>query len=225
MEGDGEKYVERVLSDLVPSYLHAACLQCQSLFSIIVYALGEGGGGLVVLPALPSGLTTPNTPRAVTYYLDQAHRAQSVGANSAAVAMYRSALEQLLEDQGFTARMVGPKLGQLENAIASGTAPKWALELDPAFLSVINALGGGSLHSNAGDIGLQDELDRDLLNLVRETFEELLAVIYEREHTRQARLEALQAKAEVFDQRHPDVAAAASGAADDAVNGNIESVE
>jgi hypothetical protein len=51
--------------------------------------------------------------------------------------MYRSAPEQLLEDHGYAARMVGPKLKQLNEEIAQGTAPKWAIELDPEFLSAI----------------------------------------------------------------------------------------
>jgi tetratricopeptide (TPR) repeat protein len=202
---EGEGFYESILKQLEPSLFLAECLQCGAEFTVVVYELAEGGPGVVALAASSGGLNSPHTPPAVTYYLDQARRAESVGANSAAVAMYRSALEQLLHDQGFTARMVGPKLAQLEEAREAGTAPKWALELDPAFLGVINKLGTGSLHANRGEIALQAELDADLLQLVRETFEELLAVVYERENTRRERLALLEKRAEVFDQRHPEV--------------------
>ena len=38
--------------------------------------------------------------------------------------MYRAAVEQILMDQGYTVRMLGPKIGALEKAIAAETAPK-----------------------------------------------------------------------------------------------------
>jgi hypothetical protein len=201
-QGDEEADRRRAIEELVPTLLLASCLQCGSRFSFVVH-LSPTGPAVVVLPQHYGGLSTPHTPPEVAYYLDQAQRAQSVGAFSAAVAMYRSALEQFLHEQGFDARMVGPKLGQLEKAIEEGSAPKWALELDPDFMSVINALGAGSLHANEGDINLQAELDVDLLRLLGETFDELLTVVYEREHTRRERLKELRAAAAVFERKHP----------------------
>jgi hypothetical protein len=202
-------HFESILAGLGPSLFLAECLQCQASFTIATYEREAAGLGVVALPAAHGGLRTPHTPPEVSYYLDQAQLAQSIGAYSAAVAMYRSALEQLLHGEGYEAPMVGPKLRQLENAIDDGSAPKWARELDPAFLSVINKLGRGSLHANAGDIAVQAELDADLLQLVRETFEELLVVVYERENVRRGRLAALEEKAKVFDKGHPEHAGVA----------------
>jgi hypothetical protein len=66
--------------------------------------------------------------------------------------MYRGALDQILHHEGFKAGMLGKKLGELERAIASGTAPKWAMELETEYLAVLNQLGSGSIHPNDGDI-------------------------------------------------------------------------
>lgn len=113
--------------------------------------MGQGGPELAVLQSCRGGLTTPQTPPAVAYYLDQAQRAQSVSARSAAVAMYRPALEHLLYEQGYKKGMLGTKLTDLEKDIAAGTAPKWAAELDTEFLALLKELGNASIHPNDGE--------------------------------------------------------------------------
>jgi hypothetical protein len=87
------------------------CLQCGTESTALLFE-GPNGYELAVFPKVHGGLSTPHTPQPVAYYLDQAKRAQSVGANSAAVAMYRSALEHLLYEQatrtGCSARRSSP---------------------------------------------------------------------------------------------------------------------
>jgi hypothetical protein len=109
----------RVLDSLTPSLFRLACVQCDAGFTLMIYA-GGSGPSLAVLPSVGGGLATPNTPAGVRYYLDQAARAHSVGGNSAAVAMFRAALELLLLDQGYKDRMLGPKLQALEKDITAG---------------------------------------------------------------------------------------------------------
>jgi hypothetical protein len=75
------------------------CVQCDTIFTAVLYRSPEGVS-LAVLPSTYGGLTTPHTPIGVAYYLDQAQRAKAVGAHSAAVAMFRGALEHLLFEQG-----------------------------------------------------------------------------------------------------------------------------
>jgi hypothetical protein len=99
------------------------CVQCDTSFTAVVYK-GPEGDSLAVLPSTYAGLTTPHTPPGVAYYLDQAQRSQATGANFAAVAMFRGALEHLLFEQGYKEGMCGQKLADLEKAIAAGTAPK-----------------------------------------------------------------------------------------------------
>jgi hypothetical protein len=154
------------------------CVQCDTLFTALLYQ-GPSGPALAVLPSTNGGLTTPHTPAGVGYYLDQAQRAHSIGANSAAVAMFRGALEHLLFDQGFKTGMCGKKITDLEAAIKAGTAPKWANELDTEFLTVMKQLGDGSIHPNDGDITKQEVLDSQLIAKVRHTFQLLLFLIYE----------------------------------------------
>jgi len=146
-----------------------------------------------MLSSTYGGLTTPHTPVGVAYYLDQAQRAHSVGANSAAVTMFRGALEHLLFQQGFKDGMCGKKLSDLEKTIAAKTAPKWAYELDTEFLTVMKQLGDGSIHPNDGDITKQEVLDGQLIAQVRHTFQMLLFLVYELPLQKQERLMAMKA--------------------------------
>jgi hypothetical protein len=168
------------------------CVQCDTSFTAVLYR-GPNGPALAVLPSTHGGLTTPHTPPGVGYYLDQAQRAHSVGANSAAVAMFRGALEHLLFEQGFTKGMCGTKLADLETAIKAGTAPKWANELNTEFLNVMKQLGDGSIHPNDGDIKKHEVLDSELIAKVRHTFQMLLFLIYEVPLKKAERLDALKA--------------------------------
>ena len=169
------------------------CVQCDATFTAVTFN-GIQGEELAIFPSVPGGLSTPNTPPGVSYYLDQASRAQSVGARSAAVAMYRAALEHLLHDQGYTKGMLHQKITALENDVQSGQGPAWARTLDPAYLVAIKELGNASIHTNDGDITVQAELDNHVLELMSETFAELLHTTYEEPLAKAARLQAMQAK-------------------------------
>lgn len=179
-------------TDNPPVLAILTCVQCDTLFTAVLYR-GPEGKSLAVLPSTYGGLTTPHTPKGVAYYLDQAQRAKAVGANSAAVAMFRGALEHLLFEQGFKLGMSGKKLTDLEAAVKAGTAPKWAQELDGEFLQVMKQLGDGAIHPNDGNVAGQKVLDGDLIAKLTHTFQMLLFVIYELPHEKQKRLEGLRA--------------------------------
>jgi hypothetical protein len=206
LEGDQEE--SRTLIDqLVPVLAGTRCLQCGTLSTLLLFE-GPNGYELAIFPKVHGGLATPHTPKPVAYYLDQAKRAQSVGANSAAVAMYRAALELLLFEQGYTERMLGPKLRALESNIAEGTAKPWARDLKAEYLTVVKKLGDAAIHPGDGNVERQSALDNGLLRQLEITFSELLAVVYEREHEEAERLEALkQALAEVEKVDGPSAAA------------------
>lgn len=193
----GLNLAEDVLRQLVPSLFSFTCVQCGATFTVVIYQ-GPDGPSLAVLPSSRGGLTTPNTAPGVAYYLDQAHRAQSVGANSAAVAMFRGALEQLLFEQGYKTGMAGAKIAQLCKDIEAGSAPKWALELETDFLKVLKELGDGSIHPNDGDVTRQAVLDNDLIARVQETFAMLLFLVYEAPKKKGELLSNLRAKAQVL---------------------------
>jgi hypothetical protein len=186
------KFRQEAMSHTPPILTTLHCVQCDTSFTGIVYK-GPGGLALAVLPSTYGGLTTPHTPAGVAYYLDQAQRAHSIGANSAAITMFRGALEHLLFEQGFKTGMCGRKIADLEKAIVEKTAPKWAYELDTEFLTVMKQLGDGSIHPNDGDVTQQEKLDSDLIARVRHTFQMLLFLIYELPHEKQQRKLALQA--------------------------------
>jgi hypothetical protein len=121
-----------------------------------------------------------------------------MGGYTAAIAMFRAALESLLNEQGYSARMLGPKLAELETAIAAKTAPKWALELDTAFLEVIKDLGNASIHTSDSDIAKQAEIDADLVSRVNQTLQMLLYLVYEIPHKKADMLDGLKAKAQAL---------------------------
>jgi hypothetical protein len=186
-----EADIQRLALALVPSLFKLNCVQCDAGFTAVIYQSPDGAG-LAILPAVTGGLRTPHTPEAVAYYLDQAQRSRSVGANSAAVAMYRVALDQLLLLHGYDQRMCGQKLQALEADISAGKAPKWAMDLDTEFLTVLKSLGDGALH--AGDVAKQSHLDSDLLDDATDTILHLLFVVYEAEHEKNSKLSRLKAK-------------------------------
>jgi hypothetical protein len=184
----GKRIAAQASNDPSPALFMAACLECRSRLTLVVYK-GPSGTQLVALPEVYGGLSTPHTPAGVSYYLDQAERAKSVGALSAAVVMYRAALEQLLHEQGVEGGMLGSRLETLEK---TDTPPAWRDQLDPAYLSVINKLGSAAVHVNDGDVGQQAIFDEQLLLEVRELFTELLDLVYERESQKASRLARLQ---------------------------------
>jgi hypothetical protein len=189
---------DAIAIQLAPALFVFTCLQSGTRFTALLFT-GPDGFELAVFPSVRGGLSTPHTPPAIGYYLDQAQRAQSVGANSAAVAMYRAALEQVLFEQGYTKRMLGPKIEQLDGALANGTAPAWARDLDPGFLSVIKRLGDAAIHPGEGDVSKQAVLHRALLRQISTTFTELLYLAYEREHERTERLTELEEAQKQFE--------------------------
>ena len=101
--------IDSLVKTLPGTLFNMTCLQCGTLFTGLFYKAPEGLG-LVVLPSKHGGITTPHTPVGVAYYLDQAHKAKTMGAYSAAVAMFRGALEQLLYHQGYKDGMLGKKI-------------------------------------------------------------------------------------------------------------------
>jgi hypothetical protein len=148
---------------LGPSLFLMTCVQCRTTCTALVHA-GPDGWELAVFSVDRGGLSTPNTPAAVSYYLDQAHRAESVGAMSAAAGMYRSALEILLFEQKYKDGMLGRKINDL---LADSDAPPWRDQVDAAYLTALKNIGNGAMHPNDGDIERQRQLDRESLGLLR----------------------------------------------------------
>lgn len=91
----GPAETRTVTAALAPALYELCCYQCRSRFTAVLFIAPTGLPSLAIFSERPGGVATPNTPSAVGYYLDQASRAHSVGATSAAIAMYRAALEQL----------------------------------------------------------------------------------------------------------------------------------
>jgi hypothetical protein len=175
-----------------PALFVAICLQCQSHLTLVANR-GPEGMAVVALPVTYGGLATPSTPEGVAYYLDQAQRSFAVGALSAAVAMYRSALEHLLHEQGYTEGMLGKRIRSL---LDDDSPPPWRDRLDPDYLNVINKLGSAAIHANDGDVSQQVLFETELLAEVRDLFVELLDEVYEQPARKQSRLARLRTAAD-----------------------------
>lgn len=175
----------------LPALFNYRCTQCDTTIFAILYRR-VNNLELLLLPTVNGGLRTEHTPDGVSYYLDQAHRALSAGANSAAVAMFRGALEQILFEQGYTDGTCGKKLKDLERAIEQGNGPKWAISLPTVLLRTIKQLGDGAVHPNDGDIKRQHKLDRQLISHLNAAFNYLLELVYEQDARQTAMLKALR---------------------------------
>ncbi len=181
----------------LPTVIALKCTQCDHSAIVVRYPF-EQGLRVALLASTLGGLTTPNTPTPVGYYLDQAHKCQCVGANTAALAMYRAALEQLLFHQGFAEGMLAAKISKLEASAKDGTGPSWSRELDGEYLKVIKDLGNGAIHTNGGDISKQDGVDGHLLSIIKLVFTGLLHLVYEVPVQKAMHLHSLKARASVM---------------------------
>lgn len=164
-----------------PSLLRLDCVNCRNVFYGMIYK-AETGPTVVFFSIRGGGVATPNTPDLVKYYLEQAYKAQAATAYSAALAMYRAAMEQLLEHKGFEGRL-SAKLAKLTKEIQDGVAPTWAKRLNTQTLSVIKDICNSHVH--ASELTNLLGLDAPFMSKIQRTFSTLLSIAYEQE-TRQA---------------------------------------
>ncbi|MCL4464925.1 MAG: hypothetical protein M1401_01010 [Chloroflexi bacterium] len=183
--------------EFVPALIALTCVQCNAAFTAVIYGQ-EDGPTLAVLPARHATLSTRHTSPPVAFYLDQAKRAESAGAASASLAMYRVALEGLLAEQGYMTGSLGLRLHQLAKGVETGAAPKWALELEPEFHAVLQRIGESPTSLLVGDANGQLRRDSEILALLDDTFRMLLFLVYEVPHEKSERLKALRNKTEAL---------------------------
>ncbi len=187
-----------VKNKLISSFWTFTCLQCETLFTVAIYE-GANGVEMAILPSCTGGVVTPNTPPSVAYYLDQAYRSKSVGANSACISMYRASLEQMLYEQGYKEGMLNKKIQDLEKSKNDVNAKKWVRELDIELLKYIKDLGNGSIHTNDGNVEKQGELDNQLINEIDIVFMALLDMVYEQPIREEERKNLFKSKTKVFE--------------------------
>src|SRR5665648_1223088 len=73
--------------------------------------------------------------------------------------------------------MLNDKINKLEDEINKNTAPKWAININILFLTAIKDIGNGAIHTNGGDITKQENIDKELLEIVNSVITELLDII------------------------------------------------
>jgi hypothetical protein len=176
--------------------LHAVfalgCAQCDATFIALLYE-SPAGNSLCILPSTYGGPATPNSPDSIKFYCDQASRAASVGAYTAALAMLRPAVDIVLELQGYQKKWLGDKLAELEKDINAGSGHRWTMQYDCEFLVALKKLANDALHTRAADIKTLSEIQDETLYRHSEiAVAQLLDVIYERPERDQRRLAKLK---------------------------------
>jgi len=166
----------------VPSLFRYECVNCPTLFWVLLY-YGNSAPRLAIFPSKSGGISTKLTPPDVSYYVDQAYKAQMVSAYSAAMGMYRAALEKLLQEHGFTGKLPA-MFAQLESNKKSGNAPKWAHRLNIEALKLTKEIADSQMHAN--EIEQLKALSPHFMNQVQANFIYLLHVVYEEEPRQQA---------------------------------------
>jgi hypothetical protein len=161
-----------------PALLLVWCPQCQTKFTLVVHD-SASGWDVLLLADRPGRAGTPHTPPEVAYYVDQAERAKRAGAMSAALAMYRAALEALLHQQGFEQRHMSEKISAVREEKGSGSARPWVAEVDDVALEMLKKLADGTLHLDGGDVARQAAIDADLLRSVELVVSALMHSVYE----------------------------------------------
>lgn len=168
-----------------------ACLQC-NYQAVILGIMREDRMLAWNLMYLEGGsFATPHAPESVAFYMDQGQKAYSMGANSAAVAMFRAALEHVLYKLGFQNGMLGAKISALEQSIIDGTASPAASRLEPDVLRILNRLGNASIHSNDGTLKPQAAFSSALVAAFQQALMATFDVLYEEPERRKARLAQL----------------------------------
>ena len=184
-----------VMNTCAPLVFRLTCLQCKSKAYLVIYKNeDEEEYKSAMIYENRGGCSSKNAPNGVKYYLNQAYQSRNVGAQSASMAMYRAAMDFLLQDQGYTQKMLGNKIEQLEKDIANKEAPKWALEIDVDYIKTIKEIGNTAIHPNDGNIDKQKEIDSNLLDVVDTVFAELLDKVYEQPKKAKNNLEVLKGK-------------------------------
>ena len=153
------------------------CLQCEGSFLLAWYKLDDRTGRAILAPRFADTATSPLVPKAVAYYFEQARLVRSVGANSAAVVMFRGAIEQVLADKKCTTRTCGGKLVELESDLKKGD-PKadWAKGLDTELLRQMKIIGDGGTH---GDAAVIAAYDTEMVDHAETVVRALLHFVYE----------------------------------------------
>jgi hypothetical protein len=177
-------------NDVNPSVLSLVCESCEARVAVLLYVQS----GKVAMAAFSNCLTGPmgaNIPKAVSYFVDQAVKALAVGSKAACIAMFRAAVEQLLDEEGFTGGMLNDKLISLSTAVTNQTAPAWAKRVSTPAMDLLRKLGNEAVHPS--DFKKLESVDLGFLAALQIVVSHLLNLVYEQPAIRERRLHKLMA--------------------------------
>jgi hypothetical protein len=138
---------------------------------------------IATFPSRIGGLATPHTPEIVAYFVNQAYLAQSVRAYSAALAMYRTALDKMLSSFG-AKNNLKKKIAILERQYEETRTPRWVRSLTPEALNILKEIADSQMHAN--DVVKESALEADFLHDVQIIFGFLLFKMFEEEEQKKS---------------------------------------
>lgn len=150
-------------------YKHT-CAQCENEIFLIKHPV-DGQSSLTFVYNAEIQYDWSCVPDGINYYMAQAFKSRSVGANSAAMAMYRSALEWLLFSLGFKEKDLNIRIDKFGKS-------EYSEKIGTEFMDILRLLGNNAVHVNDGDLSLQKSFDDDLLNSTEELLNELINQIF-----------------------------------------------
>jgi hypothetical protein len=202
---DRNNITESVRRAAIGSFYQYTCLQCQARSFAVVYK-GRGGLSLAVLSE-DCNRGPSRMPQLLSMYLEQARLARAAGAFVAAIAMYRSALEVLLEDHGYRQGSLGGprgKIAVLESQLETGECPTWARDLGVEYFNIIRHLGNASVHAAGRDPSAYTELDVDMCNDVEQLFELIVYLAYNADSRREETIKELMKRTQRFKRKRSE---------------------
>lgn len=177
----------------LPSFFKINCRECDQKFHVILYKTDQSDSNVCVLPYSTAFIATPHTPIEVRFYLEQAFKSQIGGAYTAALPMYREALEEILSQHGYKGtddtKTCGGKLSKLQKDIISGTVPAEFKDIENGIMLILKKLGDWGVHADIGKVSDKRRIDADLCQKVSAVFTFLLEKVYE-QPAKQAEIKA-----------------------------------
>lgn len=173
-----EYVLNNLISDLDTIFIMARCCHCENYSNVLIYK-ENSKPSISVIHEKYDISSSNDIPYNITYYINEALKCKNVNAYSASVAMYRTALDNLLYDNGYTQNKLASKISQLEEDKASGKDDSWLYFINEESLDTLRQLGNYSVHPNNGNINIQEAFyDEKFIHSINKMFKIILDCIY-----------------------------------------------
>lgn len=164
---------------LAPSFYKLTCRRCNSDF--IAYIFMPNKKPILAITSLAyGGVSTKHSPDSIRTYLDEAYRCQSVGAHIASIMLYRSVLDIILRENGFTGSVLGRKIEDMVNKMKDNTAPEWTKDIDIEEFQKLNEVASATVHASEKLTADLDENSSAYAAILKHVIVNIIQIVYEK---------------------------------------------